>query len=247
MMGVPVVPGLSPVVRIGHATTEQAWNQSQLAQPVIEPRIAMWVAETPAIIFGCSQKELHERAVKAGKSTCDLIIRRAGGGAVLAGPWMLSVSVVLPLDALMVKSGFIERYRWFGELHAKALSQLDIPAEAISPCRRESLPADSTLDWACFANLSPWELLAGGRKIVGLAQFQGRNGVLLTSGTLVTVPEWRLLVDTLGYSRTVAERLRARTSACGQFNADRSLVDALGGLLMGYLSEDLGLSGSPSF
>lgn len=247
MMERPFAHGLSPVVRIGHATTEQAWNQSRLAQAVCEPSVGMWLVETPAIIFGCSQKALHEHALRAASSTCDLMIRRAGGGAVLTGPWMLTVSVVLPLDDPRLKSGFVELYRWFGELHAQALRQLDVPAEAISPGRRDSLPADPALDWACFANLSPWELLAGGRKIVGLAQFHGRNGVLLTSGTLVGRPDWRLLIDALGYPGSVEDSLRARTAACNEFNPDPCLADAIGGLLMGYLSDDLGLSGGRSF
>jgi len=246
MMRAPIASGLSPVVRIADAMMEQAWNQAQVAQVVETPKIGMWLAETPAIIFGCSQRALYARAVERADATCDLIVRRAGGGAVLTGPWMLTVSVVLPPDHPRLKSGFVELYRWFGELHAKALRRLGVPAEAISPARRDTLPADPALDWACFANLSPWELLAGGRKIVGLAQCHGRNGVLLTSGTLVRTPEWWLLVNALGYPPGAEDALRTRTSACEEFTAEPCLVDALGGLLMAYLSHDLDLRGSCS-
>lgn len=246
MIGTPFAQALSPVHRIGHATAEQAWNQAQLAQPVLEPRVGMWVVEKPAIIFGCAQKAMHAGAVEAGRSTCDLIIRRAGGGAVLTGPWMLTVSVVLPLDDVRLKAGFIGLYRWFGELHARALRQLEVPAEAISPVRRDCLPADPALDWACFGNLSPWELLAGGRKIVGLAQFHGRNGVLLTSGTLLHRPDWRLLTDALGYPEAAGERLRGRTAACDEFNAAPRLADAIGGLLMASLGDGLDPGGGAS-
>jgi lipoate-protein ligase A len=38
---------------------------------------------------------------------------------------------------------------------------------------------------ACFGGMSPWEVLAGGRKVVGLSQTRRRTGALLQAGVLL--------------------------------------------------------------
>ena len=45
---------------------------------------------------------------------------------------------------------------------------------------------------ACFGGLSPWEVLAGGRKVVGLSQTRRRPGALLQAGIPLRLDAARL-------------------------------------------------------
>ena len=77
---------------------EQAWNRQQMLEPVTRPRFAVWQYEAPAIVLGCSQRKFEDGARARLGGAAELLLRPSGGGAVLTGPWMVSCSVVLPLD-----------------------------------------------------------------------------------------------------------------------------------------------------
>ena len=202
------------------AAQEQAWNRQQLEQPVAAPRWRVWTYGQPALVLGCSQRALHERV--ASTSSLEVLLRESGGGAVLTGPWLVSVSLVLPPGHAWLGQGLLESYRHLGQLHANALAELGVAATVLPAPRiadtqaalaARGLPA---LDWACFGSLSPWEVVdAGGRKLVGLAQRRRQHGVLLVAGTLVTEPDWGVLCDALGRPDD-ATRLLKRTASCAR-------------------------------
>jgi len=95
-----------------------------------------------------------------------------------------------------------------------------------SPCRlagrrghrrkMREVRADLSLSWACFGNLSHWEVEANGGKIVGLSQWRTRNGVLLSSAVLVDPSPWTLLCDVMGMWDGYAMILSRRTTSCAQ-------------------------------
>ncbi|KRI00694.1 hypothetical protein [Curvibacter sp. PAE-UM] len=201
------------------AAQEQAWNRQQLEQPVAAPLWRVWTYEQPALVLGCSQRALYERVPRSALSM-EVLLRESGGGAVLTGPWLVSVSLVLPLGHAWLGQGLLESYRHLGQLHADALAELGVVAMALPPLQiagtQAALAARGlpVLDWACFGSLSPWEVVdAEGRKLVGLAQRRRQHGVLLVAGTLVTEPDWGLLCDALGRPDT-ATQLRQRTASC---------------------------------
>ncbi len=205
------------------AAQEQRWNEEQLDTLVTEPRLRFWRYTEPALVLGCGQRanlaQLPDSAIQA-------LVRHAGGGAVLTGPWMLSLSVILPPDHPAVGQCILSSYRWLGESLATALHKCwDVPAKALAshPIR----PAH----WACFAGLSPWEVVADGRKLVGLAQVRRRTGVLLTAGILVNPPDWALLCEAMGKPQTDATVLeRATTSVSAYLDhmvTDRDVFPAL--------------------
>lgn len=187
------------------------------------PQWRVWTYAAPAIVLGCSQRALHECLSSApGRLPLAVLLRESGGGAVLAGPGLVSVSVVLPLEHAWLGPGLLESYRRLGQLHAEALAEWGVAAEALAPAqvalRQAALAAGGgpALDWACFGKLSPWEVAdAQGRKLVGLAQRRRQNGVLLVAGTLVAPPDWRLLCDVLGRPQDAAV-LHQRTVSCAQ-------------------------------
>ncbi|WP_416048361.1 lipoyl protein ligase domain-containing protein [Cupriavidus basilensis] len=192
---------------------EQAWNRARLAEPVLRPAVRLWTYAAPGIVLGCAQASLRERL--AGCTT-PFAQRDSGGGAVLTGPWMLSASIVLPAGHALVGTGTVSSYRWLGVLHAGLLRDLGIAAYAVPPEEARLAPPADALKWACFGGLSPWEVVVGQRKIVGLAQVRRRTGVLLTSGTLIAPPEWPLLCGALGGDPADAGRLRACTTSCAE-------------------------------
>lgn len=235
-----LTPSLAPALTLVDGATEQAWNARQLAAPVSAPRVAVWSYPAPGVVFGCAQAALHDEAARAARTGCELVQRRAGGGAVLVGPWMLSSSVVLPLGHRLLAGGTVSSYRWLGVLHAGLLRDFGVPAHALPPDEIVCRPADPALAWACFGGLSPWEVVADGRKIVGLAQLRGRHGVLLTTGTLLYPPDWPLLCRTLDRPQDDAARLAAVTTSCAEQLGSGVHIETLAEALQQMLTDVLG-------
>ncbi len=209
-------------LRLAAPAEEQAWNECHLSGPVRVPLIAAWRYRAPAVVLGCSQRPDAAMSAAARAAGVALVERRSGGGAVLAGPWLLGVSVVLPRDHPLVVPSITESYRWFGEAHAAALRRAGIECQAVPVATAlavarwwRSPPAGTTARWACFGALSPWEVMtAGGRKLVGLAQVRRRTGALLVSGTLLAAPDWPVLCRVVDASASAAAQLGERASSC---------------------------------
>jgi lipoate-protein ligase A len=229
MLDIASVPG----VIMATGEEEQAWNQEQLRDTVARPLVRLWTYSEPSVVLGCSQgravtpEEVHERA---GLATA---VRQAGGGAVLAGPWMLSASIVLPNNHALVSNHLIQSYRWIGELYARLLQGFGIDAHAISPdeARLRQQATAPGLGWACFGGFSSWEVVVGERKIVGLAQVRRRNGTLLVAGLLLSPPEWALLARAMNQPADSAAALADCTTSCAhQLGRELPLADVAAAL-----------------
>ena len=219
------------------AAREQRWNERQLAEPVLHPRMKVWTYREGAIVLGRSQHALADRPAAGSMSDAaaddaggvppdgladsgavrlPLVKRGAGGGAVLVGPWLLSASLLLPLDdPRMAMTSVADSYRWLGEAMVETLAELGVMARTVPPAER--IPAPERLAWACFAGVAPWEVVVDdpttgvARKLVGFAQRRSRHGVLLALGVLVQPAPWRLLAQTLGHPVALADELAATT------------------------------------
>lgn len=212
---------------------EQAWNERRLAVPVARPALRLWTYRAPGVVLGCAQRRLYELGPANG-SDIAVIPRMAGGGAVLTGPWMLSVSVVLPHGHPLLPASLVDSYRWLGEAFAGVLRGQGFSCHAITPAeaaRLQSERGSDALDWACYGGYSPWEVVAGGRKLVGLAQVRRRTGVLLTAGLLLDQPDWRLLTGAMGRPDAEADALAACNTSCAQMLGARDWADAIAGPL----------------
>jgi lipoate-protein ligase A len=219
---------------------EQAWNAAQLSEPVTEPRVRLWTYRVPGVVLGCSQTALRERLVAGHALAGSVVQRGSGGGAVLTGPWMVSASVVLPPDHPLLGRSTLSSYRWLGALHAGLLRDAGIPAYAIPPEEVRLRPGDARLKWACYGGLSPWEVVVGSRKIVGLAQLRRRTGVLMTSGTLIAPPDWTLLCGALGQAAADAALLDDCTTSFAQQLGAPVLAEVLAERLHHMLTDVLG-------
>ena len=194
------------------AAQEQAWNEQQLAAPVSQPAARLWVYPQPAVVLGRSQQALRS-SLDTGRHR--FVARSAGGGAVLVGPWMLGVSVVLPLQHhLLQEASIADSYRWLGAVFVAALAQHGVAAAAVPHERTRKAPAD--LAWACFAGMSAWEVAVDDRKLVGFAQRRARHGVLLVAGALLSHVPWETLCDAMQRPAMQALALAATTVDASQ-------------------------------
>lgn len=222
------------------AAEEQAWNERALSQTVERPAWRVWRYARPAIVLGCSQRRLFETlAAQQAAPDTELLLRRSGGGAVLVGPWMIGISAALPPEHVLVREGPVPSYRWLGTGLVRVLQRFGVAARALSPAElgrpaqaerhaAATQPApDADLRWACFAGLSPWEAVAGERKITGLAQVRRRSGVLLVAGVLIQPPDWALLCAALGRPAAEAAALARVTTCCADQGAAGLTPDVL--------------------
>src|SRR5690606_1320418 len=212
------------------AADEQDWIREALAEPVRRPCWRVWRYRTPAIVLGLSQRRLREAVAGRAGSSLPVLVRASGGGAVLVGPWMVSVTVVLPVRHRLAEGALVDSYRWLGELHARVLRRFGVETRLLQPqALREgdAGPAGTApLPWACFGALSPWELVDDeGRKLCGLAQQRRANGIALVAGTLMRRPPWPVLCEALDRSEDL-DALTRRTTDCAAFGARGATVDA---------------------
>ncbi|HZP92209.1 MAG TPA: ligase [Burkholderiales bacterium] len=220
------------------AIEEQRWIGSALRETVAAPLLRVWTYPKPAVVLGCAQRARSELAARAAALQMELCVRPTGGGAVLAGPWLIGSSVVLPPRHPYIVESIPQSFRWFGLAHAAWLQDAGIEARAVPTAQTRN---EESLSWACFASLSHWEVEAGGGKIVGLSQARRRSGVLFSSAVLVGPCPWGVLCEVLGQPRQHAAMLARITSSCAQLlggpmapeTLSQSLLQALSGALTG--------------
>jgi lipoate-protein ligase A len=124
---------------------------------------------------------------------------------------LLGLDVWLPRGHPLAPDDVVETYRWLGEALAAGLSEVGASARVvgIDEARAgfaDAGPADSVAGRACFGGLSPYEVVAGGRKVVGLAQVRRPNGALLQAGIILRF-DARLLAELLPREEADAEEV----------------------------------------
>jgi len=139
-------------------------------------RVVIRTVDRPVLVLGSAQRaEVVDRA-RASRSGVEVLRRRGGGGAVLVTPgaqvwadmWLPAAD---PLWTPDPRRTAVNVGRWW----AAALARAGIRAavnDAGSAHTRWG-------DLVCFAGVGPGEVLTGGRKVVGLAQWRSREGALV--------------------------------------------------------------------
>lgn len=167
------------------------------------PTLYWSLAKPTGLVLGFSQK--HESLnPEAIQGNIPIYHRRAGGTAVLVGQHLLSLDVMLPAGHPLIQSDIVESYRWFGEAWVAALARLGIHTRVVPPAeahaQRDLLKQPATRDYeslmhrACYGTLSPYEVVMGQRKVVGLDMIRRKSGTLLQAGVLL---QWK--TDALAY------------------------------------------------
>jgi lipoate---protein ligase len=185
--------------------------------PGASPLLYWSQAEPEALVLGFSQKHAVINPAALATYKIPIYHRRAGGTAVLVGPHLLSLDVVLPPDHPFVLPDIVQSYRWFGETWAAALATLGIQTRVVPQPeayeqrvllkREETHAREALLRRACYGSLSPYEVVVGQRKIVGLDMIRRRAGSLLQAGVLLHW-ETEMLAQLLGHTAEEQEILR---------------------------------------
>ena len=196
---------------------ERSEQLLQEAAPENPPVLYWSQAESRGLVLGFSQKETILCSQVLAEAALPIYHRRAGGTAVLVGPELLGLDVVLPGGHPLILPDVVESYRWLGETWRRALRLLGIETRLISPdeaheqrrlARQEEVRTRETvLRRACYASNSPYEVMAGGRKVVGLDMVRRRSGSLLQAGVLLRW-ESETLARLLGHTADERELLR---------------------------------------
>jgi lipoate---protein ligase len=153
------------------------------------PVATVWAHSTnqPTVIVGAGQDEAAIDVAAMQSRGVGIVRRQAGGTSVFAGPGVLGVDVALPRGHPLVLVDVVESYRWLGEVWMHTMQRLGVDARIVSIDEaRSSREADPRIEAAvrvaCFGSLSPYEVVSGGRKLVGFAQVRRRAAVLWQSG-----------------------------------------------------------------
>lgn len=182
------------------------------------PAILYWSLAQPAgLVLGFSQKPDVLNPRTRASLSLPIYHRRAGGTAVLVGPDLLSLDVLLPAGHPLILADVVESYRWFGEAWVATLREFGITSRAIPPDEAhaqrtrlkqpETRTYESLMNRACYGTVSPYEVVVGQRKVVGLDMIRRRAGSLLQAGVLL---HWETdtLAELLGHTAEEQELLR---------------------------------------
>ncbi len=200
-----------------HVHIERSEQLLADAAPGTTP-VLYWSQACPqGVVLGFSQKEAILNPQTLADAPLPVYHRRAGGTAVLVGTHLLALDAILPAGHPLVLPDVVESYRWFGATWVRALRLLGVETRVVPPdeahaqrtlARQEALRArESILRRACYASNSPYEVVVGERKIVGLDMIRRRNGSLLQAGVLLNW-ESEHLARLLGHTPAEQELLR---------------------------------------
>jgi lipoate-protein ligase A len=147
--------------------------------------VAWYGYDAPSLILGYGQRgPVADEAACAARGL-PVLRRRGGGAAVLAEPGLLGLAVALPKGHPLNVDDVTAAYRWLGEAFVGPLIDLGASARLVDvPEARADAAAARGADRAlvCFGSLSPFEVVVGRRKLVGLAQIRRRGATLFQAG-----------------------------------------------------------------
>ena len=219
---------------IGSMPDEQQRISEILEAGVETPQVLFWQYDQAAVIMGCSQRPSEEQIKRSEQAGFPILRRRSGGGAVLAGPWMLSVTVFIPPDHPVAGQNIIEIFSWLEQIWIDTLSTCGVPCKGVDQQmidRSKVVSQEQDLKWACYASLSHGEVISDdGRKLVGLAQIRKRKGVALVSGLHLYPCDWnelsRVVVGSTEPGLSL-EALNSDASSLSGISSERLLPDLI--------------------
>ena len=184
----------------------------------------------PTLSFGRHQPAAGYYDPERIRAASVEVVRRPTGGRAILHNREVTYSVTAPLDDEPLRAA----YTRINDILVDGLSRLGVPATIAAPAGRA--PAPSTRP--CFELPSEGEVIAGGKKLVGSAQWRDENA-LLQHGSILVEDDQSLLpslsvtapADTaVAKPATLSELLGrcpdASEVATAMFEAVRSIEDA---------------------
>lgn len=192
------------VFRCDSAQAETDWLSENARIDNRDVRVLVCHYRAPAVIFGLSQHPDGALQQRLGNAGVSWVRRRSGGGIVYAGPWMLGISVILPVAHPLSALEPVQAYGWFGELWQSILARSGVDSRLpdrafIRESRREA--ERQGIDWACYGAMGHGELGSNERttrKVLGIAQIRTRAASTLVAGLHLAAVDWQALCALLG-------------------------------------------------
>lgn len=149
------------------------------------PTLRWYRSSSPALVLGRGQAPPDAAAVAGA---LPVVTRDSGGGAVLMDDGLLSLDVLIPARNPLLAGDLGAVFERVGEAWAAALADLGVRDLTVyrgpATGHRRGAARQHLLAAICYATLGRGEVLAGGRKLVGLAQRRRRPGALVQCGLL---------------------------------------------------------------
>jgi lipoate-protein ligase A len=207
------------------------------------PTLRFYGWSPPCITLGRSQ-HLADADIERCRAAGVDIVRRPSGGQAILHTDELTYAVALCQSDPRAEGGVLESYRRLSEGLLAGLQGLDVEAiQAVK--KKQPLPQPTPV---CFEVPSDYEITAGGRKLVGSAQWRSRGGVL-QHGTLPLRGDLTRVVDYLRFTdeeREVRRRsLRSRAVTLEEVLGQVLPFSTVAGALAGGLGQALNLRLEP--
>jgi lipoate-protein ligase A len=158
----------------------------------------VWLFEPdrPALVLGSGQRSspppatggVHPAVLDealAAREGVDIVRRRSGGAAVLLEPGgVVWADVIVPRGHALWDDDVGRATWWVGAWWQRALATLGVDTEV----HRGAMVRNRWSSVICFAGIGPGEVLAGGRKVVGVSQRRTRSMARFQTAALL---HWR--------------------------------------------------------
>lgn len=176
-----------------------AWNMA-VDEAILEnserqdakPCLRLYAWEPACVSIGYAQPWSDVDLQRLSSYGWDWVRRPTGGRAILHTD-ELTYSVIAPLSDRRVAGGVLNSYKRLSEALIIALHSLNIQAEVQPSIQPRANP---THDAVCFEVPSNYEIVVGGKKIIGSAQARRKKG-LLQHGTFPLEGDLTRITDVL--------------------------------------------------
>lgn len=189
---------------------DEAILQALAENPSSPPTLRFYGWNPPTLSLGYAQSYAKEVDEEACRKNGIEVVRRPTGGRAILHQYELTYSVIAPEADAHVQGTVIESYLKISQALLHGFQALGIPAEMAQGDIGRAASA------ACFDAPSWYELVVGGRKLVGSAQVR-KDGILLQHGSIILHFDTELLFDVLKFPNENVRRRQMhafRQKAC---------------------------------
>ena len=179
-----------------------------VAEGVSPPTLRFYAWDPPCVSLG-----RHQPLADVDQTRCDAlgygIVRRPTGGRAILHTDELTYSIIAPPDHPVMAGKVLDAYLRLASGLVSGLNHLSVPAHEAPGTNRAGRSASAV----CFEIPSAYEIVVGGKKLLGSAQSR-RNGYVLQHGTLPLFGDLTRLIDCLVFE-SESQREALRTSLHG--------------------------------
>lgn len=205
------------------------------------PTLRLYAWDPPCLSLGYAQS-FGDVDVPRLKARGWEVVRRATGGRAILHTDELTYSVIVPPDEPRLQGTVLESYSRLAQALIVAVRSLGLPVEV----EKHAPPASATKGPVCFEVPSAYEIVVGGKKLVGSAQARKKEGIL-QHGTLPLSGDLTRITQALVFpdeqARTAAaQKLLARATTAESVTGQVIAWETAAQAFVSAFQQELGLS-----